>query len=36
MGIKISETGFWDYNNSDHDESIYLDKGLLEFLKKIK
>lgn len=32
MGIKISETGFWDYNNSDHDESIYLDKGLLEFL----
>lgn len=32
MGIKISETGFWDYNNSDYDESIHLDKGLLEFL----
>ena len=32
MSIKISETGFWDYNNSEHDESIHFDKGLAEFL----
>jgi len=32
MDIKISETGFWDYNNSEYDESIHLDEGLLEFL----
>jgi 2-polyprenyl-3-methyl-5-hydroxy-6-metoxy-1,4-benzoquinol methylase len=32
MSIKIMETGAWDYNNSNHDESDHLDKGLLEFL----
>jgi hypothetical protein len=32
MNIKILETGAWDYNNSNHDESNHLDKGLLEFL----
>lgn len=31
MSIKILETGAWDYNNSNRDESHNLDKGLVEF-----
>jgi hypothetical protein len=32
MTINIHKTGFWDYNDSDHDESIHLDLGLSNFL----
>jgi hypothetical protein len=30
--MEISTTGFWNYNNSNHDESIYFDLGISNFL----
>jgi 2-polyprenyl-3-methyl-5-hydroxy-6-metoxy-1,4-benzoquinol methylase len=30
--MNISPTGFWDYNNSNHNESIHFDLGLSKFL----
>jgi len=32
MSISITDTGAWDYNNNLHDESIFLDKGLVKYL----
>ena len=34
MSIAITNSGSWDYNNSSHDESIFLDQGVLNYLIK--